>query len=360
MICSKKDRTTQLIDKEIKHDKKVETNKIKLLLLGAGESGKSTFAKQMQILHLSGFQTNEERSQHKHTIFKNILDNIISLSEASEKLNVPISQESQKCAKTVLGPPLFDYKANGLVSLTNSLKLFWDDPGVKQIFDRAAEFQLNDSAAYFFSRIEEIGKEDYIPTVDDILRSRAKTTGIHEMEFSIGKNYFRLVDVGGQRSERRKWIHCFEEVTAIIFFAALSEYDQTLLEDNKTNRMHESLKLFRDIVNSRWFRETAVILFLNKKDLFTEKIEKVPLTLCFPDYKGQNDFADGSKYIQSQFEAQLDSPKNIYPRLTCATDTENIKAIFDSVKHAVVVAFLNKMGFVDMGSVGTPRDNIPF
>lgn len=41
---------------------------------------------------------------------------------------------------------------------------------------------------------------------------------------------FRMVDVGGQRSERRKWIHCFENVTSIIFLVALSEYDQILFE----------------------------------------------------------------------------------------------------------------------------------
>lgn len=43
-----------------------------------------------------------------------------------------------------------------------------------------------------------------------------------------------MVDVGGQRSERRKWIHCFESVTSIIFLVALSEYDQVLAEcDNE-------------------------------------------------------------------------------------------------------------------------------
>ena len=42
----------------------------------------------------------------------------------------------------------------------------------------------------------------------------------------------RMVDVGGQRSERRKWIHCFENVTSIMFLVALSEYDQVLVESD--------------------------------------------------------------------------------------------------------------------------------
>ena len=53
------------------------------------------------------------------------------------------------------------------------------------------------------------------------------------------------------------------------------------------NRMEESLKLFESIVNNRWFVETSVILFLNKKDLFEEKITTSPLTICFPDYSGK-------------------------------------------------------------------------
>ncbi len=59
-----------------------------------------------------------------------------------------------------------------------------------------------------------------------------------------------MFDVGGQRSERKKWIHCFENVTSIIFCVALSEYDQVLLEESHQVRHlprtfeHCSLELF--------------------------------------------------------------------------------------------------------------------
>jgi hypothetical protein len=82
--------------------------------------------------------------------------------------------------------------------------------------------------------------------------------------------------------------HCsFENVTAVLFVAAISEYDQVLYEDENTNRMVEALNLFEEICNSRWFRETSMILFLNKRDLFGEKIQKVPLSKYFPDYAGK-------------------------------------------------------------------------
>lgn len=71
----------------------------------------------------------------------------------------------------------------------------------------------------------------YLPTDQDILRSRVKTTGITETTFLIGDLTYKIFDVGGQRSERKKWIHCFENVTALVFLVSLSEYDQMLYED---------------------------------------------------------------------------------------------------------------------------------
>lgn len=71
--------------------------------------------------------------------------------------------------------------------------------------------------------------KDYQPTEQDILRTRVKTTGIVEVHFSFKNLNFKLFDVGGQRSERKKWIHCFEDVTAIIFCVAMSEYDQVYM-----------------------------------------------------------------------------------------------------------------------------------
>jgi len=97
-----------------------------------------------------------------------------------------------------------------------------------------------------------------------------------------------MFDVGGQRSERKKWIHCFEAVTCIIFCVALSEYDQVLLEVNSVNRMEESLTLFGSIVNSSWFTRTSIVLFLNKIDIFKKKIMTVPLSKYYPDYEGSS------------------------------------------------------------------------
>lgn len=103
------------------------------------------------------------------------------------------------------------------------------------------------SCPSFFDDAPRIGSLGYLPTESDVLRARLKTTGITETRFTMGQLQYvlsfgpfhlpsaphriHMFDVGGQRSERKKWIHCFESVTSIIFCTALSEYDQVLLEE---------------------------------------------------------------------------------------------------------------------------------
>lgn len=72
----------------------------------------------------------------------------------------------------------------------------------------------------------------------------------------------------------------------MLFCVAMSEYDLKLYEDETVNRMDESLKLFDEICNSKWFSDTSIILFLNKSDIFLEKIKTVDLNVCFKNYKG--------------------------------------------------------------------------
>jgi len=146
--------------------------------------------------------------------------------------------------------------------------------------------------------------------------------------------------------KEKKWIHCFEGVTAIIFCVALSAYDLVLAEDEEMNRMHESMKLFDSICNNKWFTETSIILFLNKKDLFEKKITKSPLTICFPDYTEENTFEKAAPYIQRQFEDlnKQKQVKEIYTHFTCATDTNNIQFVFDAVTDVIIKNNLKDCG----------------
>jgi len=339
-----KDKKNQEINKFLRDEKKKLESEVKLLLLGAGESGKSTIAKQMKILHLEGF-TDQERETYKSIIYSNVVVSMKALVTAALTLGLPFDKKNEDAAKRVQENDSNFFSGVLTKELAEDIKQLWTDPGIQQAYARSSEFQLNDSAAYYFGEIDRLVSEKYLPSVPDILRSRAKTTGIIETDFMIENTKFRLVDVGGQRSERKKWMHCFQEVTAVVFCVALSEYDLKLYEDDTTNRMKESLKLFKEICNSKWFVETSMILFLNKKDLFAQKITKVPLTICFEEYRGANNFDEASKYITDQFLAQNENTKKqIYPHLTCATDTDNIDHVFKSVKDIILHKILDNSG----------------
>lgn len=78
--------------------------------------------------------------------------------------------------------------------------------------------------------------QNYLPSQQDILLARKPTKGIHEYDFEIKNVPFKMVDVGGQRSERRRWFECFDSVTSILFLVSTSEYDQV-----KTRRCGETL-----------------------------------------------------------------------------------------------------------------------
>lgn len=318
----------------------------KLLLLGAGESGKSTLFKQMISLYGTGFG-DAERKAFEPIIYNNIIASMQTLLKAQEDgFGGPVKcQDDFKFVQAM--------KPEDAITNENAQRFtnLWEDPGIQATYDNRSKFQLTDSAKYFFEKIKEVAEDNYLPTEQDVLRSRVRTTGIVENMFEIDHNKFKMFDVGGQRNERKKWIHCFENVTAVLFVGVLSEYNLVLFEDETMNRMEETLNLFDDILNSRWFQNTAMILFLNKCDMFKEKIEveKVPLNVCpiFADYDGPNTYDDGVVEIQKEFEAKNTDPnKAMYIHITCATDTSNIAAVFNAVKDIVIRASLGEAGLM--------------
>lgn len=334
------------IEKNLKEDGIQAAKDIKLLLLGAGESGKSTIVKQMKIIHDSGF-TPEDFRQYKPVVYSNTIQSMVAILRAMQSLQIPFDEIArEQDAKMVFDivTRMEDTEPFSEEFLM-TMKRLWTDAGVQQCFQRSNEYQLNDSAKYFLDDLDRLGRKDYMPTEQDILRTRVKTTGIVEVHFSFKNLNFKLFDVGGQRSERKKWIHCFEDVTAIIFCVAMSEYDQVLHEDETTNRMQESLKLFDSICNNKWFMDTSIILFLNKKDLFEEKIKRSPLTICFPEYTGEQNYQEAAAFVQAQFEAKNKSnDKEIYCHMTCATDTTNIQFVFDAVTDVIIANNLRNCG----------------
>lgn len=341
---------SEAIDRQLEEDHKKYKRECKILLLGSGESGKSTIVKQMKIIHQNGFGP-QELDEFRPIVYQNVLDSAQAIVLYMRKTGLQCAHNNNR----LLAEKILDYQLEIPGSkelhfspeIADTIHQFHTDPVVQKIIDdHISEFYLMDNADYFFEQVLRIGSSDYRPDETDVLRARRKTFGITETRFSMGQLSIHMFDVGGQRSERKKWIHCFEAVTSIIFCTALSEYDQVLLEEKAQNRMTESLVLFESVINSRWFLRTSIILFLNKTDVFKHKLHKVPLERHFPEYTGGKDVNKAAKYILWRFMQVNRARLSVYPHLTQATDTTNIRLVFAAVKETILQNALKDSGIL--------------
>ncbi|KAK2755330.1 g protein alpha subunit [Colletotrichum kahawae] len=347
------------LDRLIRQDEKKMSKEVKLLLLGAGESGKSTVLKQMKLIYAQGFSKNE-KLEWKPVVFNNIVQSFRLIQDAMTEMHIEFSNPENEASITRirqlravashLAHILVEHEINASDPLPHDylqpIKELWSDGGVKQAIAKGNEFALHDNLAYFCDDLDRIWNDAYVPTDQDLLRSRLRTTGITETVFDLGQLTYRMFDVGGQRSERKKWIHCFENVNCLLFLVAISGYDQCLVEDKDGNQMNEALMLWESIANSHWFTKSALILFLNKMDLFKEKLPTNPITAHgFTDYHGPaDDWKAASKYFLDKFRAlNRNTEKEIYGHFTNATDTNLLKITMGSVQDMIIQRNLKQL-----------------
>jgi len=339
------------LEEKLREDHVDDVSVHKLLLLGPGESGKSTLFKQMITIYGHGF-SEKDRKSYIPLIHRNLVACIDELAKQSVELPKQdralgnckvVDSNAQKSLQFIL-----DLKYEGVMSseILKNVKTLWEEPGLQNTYNNRSKFQLNDSAIYFLNKVDELAKSNYLPSDQDIIMCRVRTTGIIENDFIIDNNRFKLVDVGGQRNERKKWLHCFEKVTAVLFVVDIGAYDCKLYEDEKVNRLEEALNLFEETCNLKWFRTTSFILFLNKCDIFKEKVKKVPLTVTFPEYTGENTYDAGIAFLEQEFLKRNHQKKPVYCHVTCVADTRLVSAVFNGVKDIVVREALQSSGIL--------------
>ncbi|XP_076342935.1 guanine nucleotide-binding protein G(q) subunit alpha isoform X3 [Tachypleus tridentatus] len=301
----------------------------------------------MRIIHGAGY-SDEDKKGFIKLVYQNIMMAMQSMIKAMDLLKISYKDQNNIENAELIRSVDYETVTTFDSPYVEAIKSLWADPGIQECYDRRREYQLTDSAKYYLSDIDRIATSDYLPTQQDILRVRVPTTGIIEYPFDLDSIIFRMVDVGGQRSERRKWIHCFENVTSIIFLVALSEYDQILFESDNENRMEESKALFKTIITYPWFQNSSVILFLNKKDLLEEKIMFSHVVDYFPEFDGpkQDHIAAREFILQMYLDQSPDPDHMVYSHFTCATDTENIRFVFAAVKDTILQLNLKEYNLV--------------
>jgi len=334
---------SKIIERDLQKEVVLEKRHMKLLLLGTGDAGKSTFAKQMSLIHNKGGLSEQYTATFIPSLRENALygmQNLLRyLRDTGDKVDASLTQAVQ----VVLNSVELTLEAAEAITVIWQNKEFQEAAALK-----GEEAQLAGGVSgvkYYFEHANRFADKDYKPTTTDLLIARRKTTGIVETRFTVGNSQFTMVDVGGQRSERKKWLHCFGSVSAVIYLTAINEYDMALEEDTRTNRLVESLKLWKALTSSQFFQKTPFILFLNKSDLFADKLQRTPLIDIFSDYetfiadaayKDLPDFEKSWKYISKQYYAHYAGELTFYPHLTCALDTEQCRIVFNVVQDTIL------------------------
>eukprot|EP00041_Stephanoeca_diplocostata_P012961 m.220484 g.220484 ORF g.220484 m.220484 type:complete len:381 (+) comp19167_c0_seq1:444-1586(+) len=352
-------RKSKLIDAEIKKNKSKVLRQIKFLLLGSGESGKSTVLKQMKIIHGDGFSL-AERKDFVGIIHANIITAMKVLYHGLARFGGGGDRQSSASASssaddfdegisTCSGGMLMDEdlsqqaraffeNLNATVTLA-PIPLFqrlWADPAIQAVFAKRNHFHFSDGAVYFMDSLARIADPAYVPSDEDIVRARVPTVGVHEYSFMLDNIDFLFVDVGGQKAERRKWLSCFDDVTCLIYIVATSDFDQTATEsESGGNRLREAHKLFSHIVRGKVLARKPVMLFLNKTDLLKQKLELgCKIQRHFPDFVGEEGNLESvQQWMLRKFARETKAV--VYPHFTTAVNRNNIEFVFVSVRQSI-------------------------
>ncbi|KAG8925237.1 hypothetical protein FRC00_004175 [Tulasnella sp. 408] len=237
--------------------------------------------------------------------------------------------------------------ANLFMSLRGDVETLYAHPAVKSLIKKR-KLRLEESSTFFLADLERIAVSDYMPTDDDILHARLRTMGVVEHCFEVpvnggSKMYpWRLYDVGGARGQRPTWVPYFEDATAIIFLAPISAFDQYLEEDQRTNRVDDSLQLFTLICSNPLLKNCHLVLFLNKTDVLQKKLEAgVKVKKYITSYGDRpNDYEHVSNYFLAHFKQvhrknNVDTKRELYTHLTSVVDTRSTRQIIVNVRDAI-------------------------
>ncbi|KAH9958143.1 guanine nucleotide binding protein, alpha subunit [Russula dissimulans] len=305
------------IDRQIKEEAKAapfnQQAIILLMSIPKYEEEASTFIGQMKLVH--GDDWRKDPADFRPEIWKILLENARSVVKAVKTQNVwPSGHANRANCEYIMSHridtdnPQFVFQPR----FAQAVKDLWVEEVISALLDWPPCLALHDSdnAAYFVSEAHRIVADNYVPTMEDITHITKK--GVMKAYIKAQQLSVQILQWHGHRGIPQKWAHLFEGTTSIVFYASLSGYDRPSADRNQQSHLEESLILFEEVVNSRWFSQTSVILFLTEVKEFKLKLLKVPLCQYFPDYVDDTDGDKGAQYICSQFSRRKRAPLTLY------------------------------------------------
>jgi GTPase SAR1 family protein len=286
-----------------------------LLLCGAGESGKTTFTRQLKLRFLPDGISDADRQSFVSTMRGNLVEALQTLVQWAQTHEVDFADDAREYVRLVSEANAFSCEFSP--EMWEALEALWEDPGIQMAFEHKDETIIPDHIDYFFGKLNDLREDDYVPTDDDILRARIRSIGIDSVTFSLDGELIRVYDVGGQKGERSKWNRVQEEIRGIIFCVSFADFDKPMFEDLPAIvlRITDSLGIFQNLTHQPKFQAFPFFLIANKFDAFTEKIQNSDCFVkVFPDYGGDpHDPVACADFLTKKFIQSADPPVGTRP-----------------------------------------------
>ncbi|KAI0448645.1 G-protein alpha subunit-domain-containing protein [Xylaria acuta] len=257
---------------------------VKVLLLGASGGGKTTLLNTLQLFTQAECVKRDE-SYLRTLVWQNALDSARAVLRAMEELDM--DPELTALARRLLLEPCSDCDRDPALNpqhateVASEISFLLSVRGFQEVTrwrnGRGNTHQSHDNGEYFIENINRLAEQAAhrsAATDGDLLRTQVTTTGIHQVTVTYQGSQFCVYDVGGERSERKKWIHAFKDVSAVIYPVDTTGYRRGLREDIWGDRMCEQFMLFEAIANSRWFARSSFVIVFTKMDLLTQYLKE--------------------------------------------------------------------------------------
>ncbi|KAF9701780.1 hypothetical protein EKO04_000418 [Ascochyta lentis] len=311
-IDTQAEERSRAIDRALEEDAKVRKNQVNVLPLGA--LAMRDIVKQLKNNDEPGL-TEKELIERRYNIHQCVVDctkALVHLVKSSEAQLEEDTNNRYNYLCSYIAVPQNYATLNEEVGW--AIGVLWKDPSVTDAFQSSADSDLKEPSTYFFREIDRIAAPNYVPTEADIMQSHKGIRGVSEHRFLVKGLSINLIDVGTQRCERRKWIHQFDNIAAILFVVNLPCYDQ---EVSGNNAMTEQIELFDSVVNTEWFTSTKFILFLNNTN-----------------YSGGTDAEQASEYLLQRFSQANRGKRRLYLHLVDPHVTSNIELVATAINDS--------------------------
>uniref|UniRef100_A0A0N5C6R6 G-protein alpha subunit n=1 Tax=Strongyloides papillosus TaxID=174720 RepID=A0A0N5C6R6_STREA len=273
-----------ILKNKIKNDEDNDET-LRILLLGAPESGKTTLMEQIRLLYKQDFK-DTEFLHRKAFIYNNILDSMRQILSYMKKKNFCLENKDNETKA--------DFVMDGFENLygpfnekeSDAIKSLWNDKNLQEVYKRRAQFNLNDSAGYFFEELDRINQQNFVPVPEDLIRAYVPTLGVDNLIFTVKNRSYQIIEYGGTKLDVKLLEDLYDGINCVFFVVAISEYDQFLPNDEENSKLQNSLKILDKCCNYCRDLNVPLYVFLNETDVFIEKLDVSPLSVYFDDYAG--------------------------------------------------------------------------